>query len=242
MITYTQLHKTGRLGNQLFQLASCIATALRNNDSYIFPHWEYEPYFNLHNCYSNNINQTIMCEEPHFHFAEIPYFNTKNDVLDISGYRQSYRYFDNFKSEIVRLFTPIHHFDKTEELCSIHVRRTDYLNLPDHHPTQSMAYYEKAMELSKCNKFIVLSDDISWCKNNFKGNQFEFSEGNPNYIDLAIMAKKCSSNIICNSSFSWWGAYLNQNPYKIVIAPQNWFGYKLPHNTQDLCPPEWIKI
>jgi hypothetical protein len=56
------------------------------------------------------------------------------------------------------------------------------------------------------------------------------------------MAKKCESNIICNSSFSWWGAYLNTNPNKKVIYPSNWFGPKLNHSIKDLCPPEWIKI
>ena len=92
-------------------------------------------------------------------------------------------------------------------------------------------------------KFLIFSDDILWCKKHFIGNQYEFSEGNSPSIDLAIMAR-CSNNIIANSSFSWWGAYLNMQRGCKVIAPATWFGSKLSptHNTCDLLPPKWIKI
>ncbi len=242
MITFTQLGNLGRDGNQIFQIAATIALALRNNDQYIFPPWKLEPYFNLHNCFSNNIKSTIKYQEPFFHYEEIPYKDTRNVVLDLNGYFQSWKYFEDYKNEIIRLLTPSYHAEREVGLCSLHCRRGDYLTFQDCHPVLSLDYYHKAMERSNCKKFLIFSDDIAWCKQNFKGNMFEFSEGNAPAIDMALMAKKCESNIIANSSFSWWGAYLNQSSNKIIIAPSIWFGSKLHHDVKDLLIESWVKI
>lgn len=240
MITFTELGKMGRDGNQLFQMATVIALALRNNDQYKFPTWQLEPYFNLHGCFSNNIRPTSKYQEPFFHYREIQH---KNGTLDINGYFQSWKYFEDKKSEVIRLLTPNYNVRQEPGLCSIHVRRGDYLKFEDCHPVLSNNYYNKAIEISNCKKFLIFSDDISWCKDNFKGNMFEFAEGNAPHVDLALMAKKCESNIIANSSFSWWGAYLNQSSSKKIIAPNKWFGPKLNmHNVKDLLPNEWIRI
>jgi len=86
----------------------------------------------------------------------------------------------------------------------------------------------------------VFSDDIAWCKQNFKGDNIEFSERSP--VEDLNLQLACEHNIIANSSMSWWGAFLNKNPSKIVIAPNKWFGPAQPHNTKDLLPSEWAKI
>lgn len=237
MITFSQLGNQGRLGNQLWQIAATIAHAKKHNVPFQFPQWSYESHFNLHGCFGN-IKVNRVYAESHFHYSEIPFWGD----MDLSGYFQSYKYFENCKEDIDNLLTPASQFDKEMGLCSIHIRRTDYVHQPQNHPTQNMKYYEYAMQLSNCSKFLIFSDDIIWCKNNFKGNQFEFSEGNSPAIDLALMAKKCENNIICNSSFSWWGAYLNQNINKKVIAPNLWFGSNLNHNIKDLLPIQWVKI
>lgn len=237
MITFSHLGKVGRMSNQLFQVAAVISTALKNNTSYILPEWEFEKSFNLHGCFSNNLPNLPVYREPHFHYSAIPAIKD----LDLIGYFQSWRYIDPFKEEIIKLLTPIHNFTREDGLCSIHIRRGDYTTLQDHHPLMTMDYYNKAMQKSRCDKFIIMSDDIKWCKKNFKGSKFSFSETNDPTIDLALMAKKCSANIIANSSFSWWGAYLNQNPNKKVIAPSQWFGKSLSyHNTRDLLPTDWL--
>lgn len=115
------------------------------------------------------------------------------------------------------------------------------MQLQDCHPIQDMNYYNQAMNLIKSDKYMIFSDDIPLCKTKFIGDQFIFAEGNSNIEDLALQAS-CDNNIICNSSFSWWAGFLNKNPNKKVIYPSKWFGVKLPHNTNDMCPPEWIKI
>ena len=88
---------------------------------------------------------------------------------------------------------------------------------------------------------LVFSDDIDWCKGVFRGDRFTFIEGEKDYIDLYIMSQ-CKNNIIANSTFSWWGAWLNKNKNKKIVAPKKWFGSLISHNTKDLIPKEWIKV
>lgn len=241
MITFNQLGNLGRLGNCLFQIAATIGAATRLNDSYIFPRWKYEPFFNLHNCFQDNIRSTKTYSEPFFHYQEInPQYN-KNEILNLIGYFQSPIFYQHCEQLIRDKFTFTHQ-TLSQNKVSIHVRRSDYVNLVDCHPMPSMDYYRQAMEILPSEKYTVFSDDIPWCRQNFLGDQFEFSEGKSEVEDLELMSKCLNGHILANSSFSWWGAWLNQNSDKKVIAPIKWFGPKLQHNTKDLCPPEWIRI
>jgi hypothetical protein len=82
--------------------------------------------------------------------------------------------------------------------------------------------------------YIVFSDDIDWCKKNLPFlDEKIFIEGNDDFFDLYLMSK-CQNNIIANSSFSWWGAWLNKSENKKVMSPKNWFGQSYKHNTKDL--------
>ena len=227
----------GQMGNQMFQISSTIGIAKKNNEDYIFPPWEYEQYFNLHGCFSNNIKVDKIYNEPHFHYAELP--PIKN--VGLVGYWQSYRYFMDYDNFIRNIFEFSFSVEKNYNTASIHIRRGDYLKFSDCHTNLSDTYYHKAMSIVDADRYIIFSDDIDWCKGKFIGSQFNFAQGNSPAVDMALMAN-CSHNIIANSSFSWWGAWLNKNPSKKVIAPTNWFGHALPHNTKDLLPKEWIQI
>lgn len=240
MITFSQLGKKGRLGNQIFELSCCISYAINNGHQYKFPTWEYEQYFNLHNCYSDQIKPTIIYNEPSFNYTEIPLF-LQNEIVDFCGYMQSYKYFDNNQDIIQGLFTPKNCPTIMWGCTSIHIRRGDFLKFPEYHTNLDISYYLEAMKIINSKKYFIFSDDINWCKNNFKGEQFIFSDNTDAIEDLKLMSK-CEHNIIANSSFSWWGAYLNKNPSKIVVAPKRWFGPKLQHNTKDLLPQEWMQI
>lgn len=239
MITFTNLEKMGRLGNQLFQIATCISLAETNNDSYIFPNWKYSEYFSLTDCWSNKIKPDVVYKEKSFEYENIK-IDSKNKVVDLVGYFQSNKYFDNNKEIIIGLLTP-NVFCERKDITSIHIRRGDYVNLTNEYVQLfDSDYYKKAME-NIGGDFIVVSDDINWCKENIKGKNITYSESKSEVEDLALMIS-CENNIIANSSFSWMGAYLNPNPNKIVVAPTKWFGKNLNHNTKDLIPKDWKKI
>jgi len=157
------------------------------------------------------------------------------------GYWQNQRYFTEHRSDILSFidFDIDHDFD-FQNSCSIHVRRGDYLNVSHAHPLQSVDYYKKALDIiqPKGNIFIF-SDDINWCKDNFKFENMVFMEHNSNINDLKFMSL-CENNIIANSSFSWWGAWLNQNKNKKVVCPDHWFGDG--HDESEIRPKEWARV
>ena len=148
---------------------------------------------------------------------------------------------------ILDLFNPnMHVWNKVWEIyetikgttCSIHVRRGDYVNNPGYAKIPA-SYYEKAMSKIKVDKYLVFSDEIEYCKTIFRGEKFIFVK-DLDHVELFLMTL-CDHNIIANSTFSWWGAYLNQNPAKIVIAPDLWVGDNRC-TTDDIVPKEWIKL
>lgn len=241
----------GGLGNLMFQIATTYSLALDNNDECCFnfnnTHFVHQhPSIYLDNIFSKinttpeeNINNFYT--EPNFSYNEIPY----QENMCLTGYFQSEKYFKHNKKNILDLFD----LDKCSydtdildgDTVSLHIRRGDYLGVQDHHPVCSLDYYKDALSEFKDNdyKFIVFSDDTDWCKQNFK-EDFLFVENKEPQEDLWLMSK-CNHNIIANSSFSWWGAWLNQNKSKKVIAPKKWFGKALSnYNTNDLYSKEWI--
>lgn len=144
---------------------------------------------------------------------------------------------------------------KTAIPVSVHIRRGDYIQnarTKQYNNGCSPEYYKKALETiaEKLGKeatpkiqLFVFSDDIDWVKNNLKFPYPATYASNPaiaDYEELTLMSK-CSHNVIANSSFSWWGAWLNPNPQKIVIAPERWLNTK-PSSYKDIVPNSWIKI
>lgn len=247
MITFSKIGNYGRLGNQLFQIATTLALAEENNDEAKFLKWEYAKFFKNPIDQSLNHSEKIQLHkytEPAFHYTKIPY----RENLDLHGYFQSEKYFKDYSDLIKHHFTfidgliPKKLVKQASECCSIHIRRGDYVNLAAYHPFPGKEYYIKAMELIKndVSKFMVFSDDIPWCKALFGNNpNIIYIENQTNVQDMYLMSQ-CKHNIIANSSFSWWGAYLNNNNNnKQVIAPLNWFGPANNANTQDLYCEGW---
>jgi hypothetical protein len=171
------------------------------------------------------------------------------------GYWQSAKYFSDVKERIMEDFTfknkgfekverdVLERIERSNSVC-LHIRRGDYINNPTH-PLCELSYYEKAIELIKTRvdepHFFIFSDDISWCKNNLNLNEnFEFVTTDADWKDLRLMTY-CKHNIIANSSFSWWGAYLGKFAHKIVISPKVWFSDDRLDIT-DLKPDNWISI
>jgi hypothetical protein len=237
----------GGLGNQMFQISAAYALALRNEDVACFnlsvcntPMQGNESITYVNSifskiCDNKNLNFEVLYNEPKFSFNEITY---KQNML-LNGFFQSEKYFSDFKEEIKNLFElPTDKVKKPiDKLTSVHVRRGDYLNLQDYHSILSKEYYLEAMKNFEGN-FMFFSDDMEWVKNNFKGDNILYSETNNELFDLTLMSI-CDNNIIANSSFSWWGAYLNKNENKKVIAPKKWFGPNGPKDINDIYPENW---
>ena len=134
----------------------------------------------------------------------------------------------------------------------VHVRRGDYVSNKHanaHHGLASIDYYNAAAiycsTYLKNPHFLVFSDDIAWCKQNLKfGDNVTYIEGNTGpeaFEDIRIMSA-CKHNIIANSSFSWWGAWLNNNKDKIVIAPRIWFQDEKANRETEIIPSDWIRM
>ena len=208
------------------------------------------------------IPQRHINQEHYYHENKFGY-NTETEALldnaSLSGYFQTEKYFSEFRDLILSQFVfkspyrdsaesyiqTIREKNKDSVIASIHIRRGDYTMFPDHHPPCSLDYYNAAKkELSALNDniiYVIFSDDIEWCKKEFNDPSYVISDLNNPYTEMCAMSL-CDHNIIANSSFSWWGAWLNKKSDKIVIAPSQWFGKLLINDTSDIYCKNWIKI
>ena len=184
------------------------------------------------------------------------------DNTYLTGWWQNEKYFVDIKNILQKEFLPktkptgnnIKWLEqaKSTNSISVHVRRSDYLTNKHanvFHGLASIDYYNAAALCLKTlvnnPHFFIFSDDIDWCRRTLKlGKNVTFVKGNDGskaYEDLRIMGN-CQHNIIANSSFSWWGAWLNQNKDKVVIAPRVWFQDKKANRETEIVPNNWMKM
>lgn len=196
--------------------------------------------------------------EPHFHYW--PEIQNVQRGSYISGYWQSEKYFQDVISIIRSDFTfKIPMAERNSDLAnqigqvnavSLHVRRGDYAANPITQATHglcSLEYYKKAIQFMSAYvvdpHFFIFSDDIEWVKANleidFPCHYVDHNAGRESYNDMRLMSL-CQHHIIANSSFSWWGAWLNSRTTKIVIAPQKWFANE--NKVSDLFPQGWVAL
>lgn len=183
-----------------------------------------------------------------------------NNVLLI-GYWQSEKYFKDIEDIIRSDFTfknPMDRKNKEISKCiqkiesvGMHVRRGDYVTdkrTNQFHGICGLDYYNRAVSFIekrvKSPYFFIFSDDPKWVKSNIRLSHpvynVDFNRDGKSYEDMRLLSL-CRHNIIANSSFSWWGAWLNRNPNKIVIAPKKWFNDQTII-TKDLIPNNWIRL
>jgi hypothetical protein len=268
MITFANIGRLGRLGNQMFQMASTLGIGRKLGYDVKFPRevisdkgGESPDSYSgckLQECFDIpehliESSETVL-PQIKFRYSEGDFrYNQQTELLpdgcDLYGYFQTEKYFKNHREEVLSIFKfKKEIIEKAESLginikenyVSLHVRRGDYLSLPQHHPTQDMEYYQKAMSnFDGDSIFCLFSDDLSWCKENFKGDNFIFMETSSPYVDLYLMSN-FKNHIIANSSFSWWGSWLSNS--QKTIAPIKWFGPMLPKETSDVYCQDWISI
>jgi hypothetical protein len=196
--------------------------------------------------------------EPYFHYW--PGIQQVSPPCYLSGYWQSAHYFNPIESVLRDDF----HFQQplagrnlelskriaTQHAVSLHVRRGDYFSNPKAFATHgvcSVSYYQSAVDYVahriKEPHFYVFSDDPEWVRSNMRMDHphtfVDHNRGADSYNDMRLMSI-CRHHIVANSSFSWWGAWLNTNSKKIVVTPKKWFVNNT--NTKDLIPEHWVSL
>lgn len=238
----------GRTGNFLFQAAAAIGYALRHNLEFTLPNstnsatWNPIHFDHLINPGWNPNLPSVTLKELIFSYQDLAFkeeWRDRNIILD--GYWQTEKYFKEFRPEVIAAFNLPWQMD--EGTVAVHVRRGDYLRLKEKHPPVPKEWIEKAMDLFPGHSFVFFSDDTAWCKKEF-GNRkgVAFSEGRTELQDITGISW-CQHQICSASTFSWWGAWLNQNPKKRVILPKLW--YQPGHgglDTKDIIPKEWTRL
>lgn len=254
MVTFQNM---GRLGNFLFEAATTYAYAQKHNLRFTVPSKTNNPFWDP--IYLQHLVKAmpklpeIRVMEKGHQYQELPFkeeWQDKNIILQ--GYFQSEKYFEAYRPEILHDFA----FQwNPHNNVSIHVRRGDYLKYPYKHPVVPDEFYENAINYfvdKGFTDFYVYSDDLEWCfeyffkfKNRVK---IIYSFGGKNHeqpeVDDLIGISNCAGGHINSSStFAWWGAWLDQNPNKIVITPKLWF---MPGHgnldVSDIVPETWIKM
>lgn len=281
MIGCSTLGNNGRLGNQMFQYASLRGIAANNNLDWCIPaedivhkdNYGLFETFKLSNVKQKNINSNFVASrfsENKSSFID-DLFDKCLDNIDLYGYFQTEKYFQNISEEVREDFTfkdeyliPCKEYINSlhKPPIFLHIRRTDAVGREEYHPVLSLLYYEKALSNFDNNTpCFVFSDDLEWCKSQkfFDQDRFLFNESNQRYsyktidgtgklqntllpqVDLCLMSL-CSGAIIANSTFSWWGAWLQNDRGKVIAPnPQKWYGPSLNHlDTSDIIPERWI--
>ena len=261
------IYLKGGLGNQMFQYAYGRSQSLRKKTKLLLdlsdllfplylrnketPRTYALECFNIQaRIYAPTTNPLVLQYNRKFYewisHKERSFHNENNFLVHSSIIRTDFTLRSPLGPKAESIKTPI---EQTPDSVSLHIRRGDYVGDPAtnaHHGVLGLDYYHEAQAYIKntvaCPTFFIFSDDISWVKENLKIDSPTVFVSCPeiqDYEELILMSL-CNHHIIANSSFSWWGAWLNQNINKIVIAPKQWV--KNPTLHKDICPPEWIRL
>jgi hypothetical protein len=236
-------HYSG-MANCIFRMAAVISLAIDNEDEYEFPRWVYASYFPQLNhawrdSYKKEDYENVISERS-LSFSNLPYVqNTR-----YSGYFQSVKYFEHNLKEIRRFFKLS---DLTVDVCGVHVRRGDYLNIPHILPVLPLEYYETAIADAvrhwKVRRFVVYTDDPGWVRSNFltrfPSYRIELSTHGSD-VDDFVGLTECSSLITANSTFSLMAGILAGHDR--CITPRTWFNPTSGLNSRDIVSERWIRI
>lgn len=262
----------GGLGNQLFQIFATISYALKHKQVFCFTYktmtgkrpMYWDNFLKTLKLFTNARMMTNVQPIPESsYYSYIP--NNQHNIM-LTGYFQNPAYFkENYKS-ICKMIRLDAQKEKIKEIMncvdfdnsiSMHFRQGDYLLLPDHYKILTFDYYKNSLihikerrEKDDCQVLYFCEDDdlpqvidiIKQLKEVYPFVEFIRAPCDLEDWQQLLMMSCCQHNIIANSTFSWWGAYFNSNPEKIVCSPTEWFGPKIDIKMVDLLPEEWITI
>lgn len=257
IVSYAGLGSCGRLGNQLWQIASTIGIAGHRGAGPAFPRWEYEPYF--------RVPEWMFYDElPSEHFTDLT-VSAEGQVNYLQELRH-FEYLDEEDGTVRAMFQPsvaameelqrrFPTFWLKEHVTAVHVRRGDYVSLPQHFPLPTLDYFRRSRDIVADQEpdtcFLIFSDDPGWCQDNmdsvFGDYDHEYVIGVPRPVEIADrqgdpedqydlqLMSFCDRHIISNSTFSWWGAYLSQDAE--ILHPDVWFG-----KHRSVCQIPWRRM
>lgn len=262
MITCPVLGRAGRLGNQLWQIASTVGVAALRREDVSFPAWDYAPYFSVPaEFFSNESGVDVRDCVPHL-------------TPNAATYLQDHNLFSHMASQIQVWFHPSLIAQETIETCeafhrlrkpvlSVHVRRGDNVPGADpgvvdkhlYHPMPTLDYYQRAIAMydGAYRSVAVFSDDPAWCAENIPGDYHHFGQSRtkehlPEYVtepfndwlDLFLMALCTAGHVVSNSTYGWWGAFLADDESPIV--PKPWFGPRIDSDAALMFPKGWRQL
>jgi len=250
----------GGLGNQLFQIANGYAYSLRyNKNFFVSKTWDgMKP---ERPSYWNSILKPIQpyikdisefrgthYKEPQWNYQKIP--NIEGDII-LEGYFQSEKYFSDYSEEVRKLFGiyPIH--SELKNKVAIHIRRGDYLLVPNYHTILQKDYYDKGKEILEKKletqnlQYVYFSEDTEWVKETFKNSMKESDNILSRLSDIEEfqLMINCNHFILANSSFSWWASWFSDiDNEAVIIAPSKWFGKDCHKNWSAIYKDKFIQI
>lgn len=247
----------GGLGNQMFQISHALCQAWKNNVTACFrpisftPMSGNQPINYMSNILRNinfrgSIENTTILKYP-FHFVNVDL--TWNESLEFYGYFQSSKYFYGYEDRIKATFIPTNAFIekiqeqypqiKKENTLSLHIRRGDYLTISNVLPTVDLSYFDECLKINgEYDALFIFTDDKAWTRKNLSYENMIIVDDLADYEELWMMSL-CKNNILSNSSFSWWGAFLNVNQNSKKFAPSQWFGPAGEANFSDIYESDW---
>lgn len=265
---------TGRLGNNLFQLANLLAYSIKYDydfqidfNSVFWVDGKKSWYRVPLEIFSYKFSEHEIKQHKNYFFYDPKVFNYKKHPIwlrflnvKFNGHYLSYKYFDQIRNELLdKYFYPndyiveqLRSFNPKNDSIGLSVRRGDFLKLQQLHTVLSLDYYNNALTFilsqTRISEIYVFSDDLEWCRDNINNTTFHQLK-NVNIIfvdgDIGIQLFKMTklrNLILSNSSFAWWGAYLNQK-VNCVVYPLDWFGPKNADKFSfDLFPLTWKGI
>jgi hypothetical protein len=255
MITYSKLGhpRRGRLGNHLFQIASTIGIARAHGHEYTFPAWPYSQYFARPWQTGHRLEVWELPERSFRYYQEDELLGRRDDDFDVDGWRQSEKYWADSVQEIRDVFTFEPGFASqirarwkhalTRPAIAISVRRGDFVDNPNYAQLPPRYYLLGLLEGIpdwQSHNVILFSDDLEYCKVHFSGLPSVWFAKGTDIEQLALMTM-CRHFVISNSTFSWWGAWLGEQPGSIVIRPpKNFAGPLAAANSEaDYWPTRW---
>ena len=249
----------------MFQFAAVVGMAKKCGHGYVIPRNEsyYDPNYG---CMNTSIFDGFNIAAPtidlkSFKEVEFPFHYVDAEVADYTdmvGYFQSEKYFENAIDEVraqfqfkvekkgpVDLKIDLGDYPDPANTTSLHIRLGDYESKRDFHPAQPVSYWQQAMEAAQLDNIVIFSDDKERAEKMFDSNKrVTFSNDKDPFSALYHMSL-CKNNIICNSTFGWWGSWLGEENTvdKVVVAPKLWFGEgHASLNPIDIIPSRWLKL